>query len=526
MHEMVVRFKKIVKENAFIYVLLMIVGAVFVYLNSRFTDINFLALHSIDEYEFHGSLLRMYDGLSGGNIPLLFRTGFYSYGFLFFFTNFIFSAPFIHMGNTEWAIFVPRMISAAWAMISMWFLYAFSRKHLGRMAAGLLCMIIVLMPGFWFNGSIFHPDWMMAAGLAAAVYFLSSSEKNKKFYWWAVASLGVAVCAKIQAITFLPLLFLYVFETEISTFRFKNVWSNIRRFAYSLAVIFGMFVVTNVYILHPTGWGVFVRAFLDNMWSNATNHGAGGVVSFVEKIGIIGDFYVPVYILGILILSAGYVIYKQVISPTRQWGGFIASVFLLNIAYLVFFVNKAWQHYYLPVVMLGIFVFAYALVLLTQKIRLAVLVVLIVIQAVVHTSGLARIVFSHDDLYEKNKRMSDFIVQRLENEVGPSDAVLVSPSVAFQYTKLGLGYRQVKTLSGDLTDATINEEAYERFIVERYMGSDVSEFRPFVRWDYIILNVDDPYAQEDHDTFRKLLHEETEYELFAQNDEVYIFKHQ
>lgn len=87
-----------------IYILMLLVLAVFAYMDYRYLDIQYLAFTNGDEFMQYHSLLRMFDGIVNLNIEDLFRFDSYVYGFVWHLLNLAVVAPFHIIGNTEMAI--------------------------------------------------------------------------------------------------------------------------------------------------------------------------------------------------------------------------------------------------------------------------------------------------------------------------------------------------------------------------------------------------------------------------------------
>jgi hypothetical protein len=76
--------------------LITIVFIILAFINYRHLDIGFLSLVSIDEYAFHHSLINMFEGVIELDVKKLFSFFLYSYGFIFFLINLIFTFPFFY----------------------------------------------------------------------------------------------------------------------------------------------------------------------------------------------------------------------------------------------------------------------------------------------------------------------------------------------------------------------------------------------------------------------------------------------
>ena len=99
--------------------LIAIIFVILAYVNYRHLNIGFLSLVELDEYAFHHSLINMFEGVMDLDLKKLFSYYLYSYGFIFFLINLIFTFPFFLFENTEMTIYVPRIVSSLFAVGSL-----------------------------------------------------------------------------------------------------------------------------------------------------------------------------------------------------------------------------------------------------------------------------------------------------------------------------------------------------------------------------------------------------------------------
>ena len=303
------------------------------YFDLQNTNIGFLQLHSLDEYTFHSSLQHMVSSVLVGNFSGLFGFSFYQYGFIYFFLNLLLALPGILTDNFTWAIFAPRFLTSLFAIGSLILIYKFSRLFIGIGPATIFTLIFISMPAFWFNATWFHPDWSMTFFLTAFIYFLAKDNwRFEKYFKYAVFCFGLALAFKYQAITAIPLLGLYIFYDQIRELSITNLFLPIKRFVISIGAVFIIFILGNPYILHPMGWQAFKGSFLSNMESNATNHGAGTIVSFHEKITFaLSDYYLNIIFLFILTLSCLWLTWRFINKAEKSIFIIIAINFLINL---------------------------------------------------------------------------------------------------------------------------------------------------------------------------------------------------
>ena len=85
-----------IKTKIFLFTL---IAGILIYLDTLQTEIYSLYLHNIDEFAFHDSLLRILSGIKNLDIRIFFGTGYFNYGFLYFFGVFVFVFHNTHMNE-------------------------------------------------------------------------------------------------------------------------------------------------------------------------------------------------------------------------------------------------------------------------------------------------------------------------------------------------------------------------------------------------------------------------------------------
>lgn len=522
-----------------------------IYWSLQYTSIGYLQLHSIDEYTFHGSLRYMLESLSNGKLSGLFGYGFYQYGFIYFAINLLVTAPFIITNHTELAIAIPRVITSLFAIGSLVVFYQTARQFSDRTLSLLAAAVIVTMPAFWYSATWFHPDWPMTFWLLACVYFLTKDQFTyKENFWIGVVCYGAALAFKYQAITALPLLLIYFYYEEV---RRLDIVSTLRRLptllcALTLAV--GVFLAGNPYIIHPLGWNAFASSFVGAMDSNATNHGLAEEVTISDKInGAISDSYMNVIFFFILSLSALWLCLEYFRKSRPTAASVVAINFLANIIYLLLFVNKTWQIYYLPTIMVGLVLLLHYLPSLNRTWQVRTLLLVLIVQIVSFGSHYSitltqsrdngvpdHITYSTPQLDAVNS----FIIDSLRPEVTPTTTILLTPYTPFEYEQIGLSFERVRIIYGALGEASFTLDAYleGQRMYWKDLKTDEELARSFKPIDFIVLRKDIPYiATERIEPIRNqapyweasvvvkgLYSGKYNYELFVESDEVVIFK--
>lgn len=494
------------KEWKIFFVFSIPVLLVLIYIDLQNINIGFLQLHSIDEYVFHGSLRSMYLGLINYKFSSLFGYGFYQYGFIYFFINLLIVIPAFLLKNTAVAIFLPRLIVSLFAVSSLVVIYKISRLYLSRSISFLFVLLFITMPAFWFNATWFHPDWSITFFLLMYVLYLIKDNWNfgKNFYV-AVFFYAIAVAFKYQAITVLPLLLVYIFYENIKNFNFLDLKKRIVLFIGSLISILVVFFFSNPYIAHPMGWIVFSSAFVGNMKSNATNHGIAYVVTFWDKVTLaIGDYYINWIFLLMLLGIALWPVWLFFKEKDENIFSVIAINFLINIAYLLLFVNKAWQIYYLPVITMGFLILIYVIRKLNEKRGIIILLFILLIQLISYSGQYSSLLTmsrdannpdSNDYTLLQNNEMNDFILKNLKSKVSDNSVILISPYTPFEYEKIGIEYEKVRVIFGSLSQGSIDLETYVKS-QRAYWGSlktDKELAKSFKKVNFIVLRKNIPF---------------------------------
>lgn len=462
----------LLKQNKWIFTILFLVTVALVYVNSKFVNIGFLQLHSIDEYVFHSSIRHMLESLLNGQLSGLFGYGFYQYGFVYFFINMLAAAPGILTNNYEWAIIAPRLVTSFFAIGSLVFIYKFARLFTSNITSVLFVIIFVTMPAFWYNATWFHPDWAMTFFLLICIYYLAKDNWSfNKYFKIAIVAYGFALAFKYQAITSLPILGLYIFYEPLLNLKLSNFVIACKRLSLAILSSITIFIICNPYILHPMGWNAFTTTFWANMVSNKTNHGLAGAVSFIDKINLaVGDFYLNIIFLFILILSSLWLNWLYLRRPERNIFFVIALNFLINFVYLIFFVNKAWQVYYLPVITLGILSFIYYFSSLSQKQKDQILGFICLVQIAIYSVSYLPILTTSRDIIgapdyttytnSENNELNHFLITSLTGQINDDTHILLTAYTPFSFNDLNLRYDQVDLIFGALTRDLIDQADY------------------------------------------------------------------
>ena len=479
-----------------IKIISLVIFMLLAYINYRHLNLGYLSMHSIDEYAFHGSLQTMYEGLVSFDIKKLFSFGFYSYGFGFFAINLLATAPFFATNNTEMAIYVPRLITSLFAVGSLYFIYKIAIFHIDKISALLLTILIVCMPAFWRNALWFHPDWMMTFFIVLTVYFLSKDNWDlRKYFWYSSISFGVALATKVQAITFLPVIFLYIFYSNFQHQNILDLFSKSKMFLKSIFLSFSIFVLVNPYLIHPTGLKAFISSFIENMKSNATNHGLDVKVTLMDKINNAVDFYyLDIFVFfGLILISFFLVslIFKK--EKEKSLIQIMSVYFLLNIGYLFLMVNKDWHHYYLTLFVVSPLILI-PLLMKYQKFKYILLGGLVFFQLATHLQEY-KIVLTQGYHPEKEmnvndmKKISDSLIVDIKSFTNQNTNILIEAYVPFDYELLSLKYQNIHVIYGPIARNMFELDAF----LEKSNSKDPAKFK--IK-DFIILSKNSIYFDQ------------------------------
>jgi hypothetical protein len=329
------------------------------------------------------------------------------------------------------------------------------------------------MPAFWINATIFHPDWPFVCMLIISIYYLNIDDfKISKNYWIAIVFFAISFSIKIQVIIFFPILLIYQIIANKSNFR-----KGIKLMLFSFFIIFIFRLITNPYILHPEGFNAFISGFKADMVSNKTNHGQGGTITLFNKIKMINKNYFNFIIVFIACITSLYSVFNLLKSKNQKLISILAVNFLLALIYLLFFVNKSWQHYYLGVILLAIinvenFIFRYL------KRYYNLLFSLFILSQILNYSAYTTLV---KNVFKSEDGIIPFrnIPLLLEKKVSPKSNILIVGEASFNFEKLRLSYENIHLVYGPLNSGYFDKTSQ--------LASTYHNFG-FVEKDFIILS--------------------------------------
>ena len=505
-----------ITENLALYALMAVCFCVFCYMGWRYVEVEFLALTNGDAMPQFLQLQKMYQGLTTLNIKQFFAFEFYNYGFFYYMLNLLAALPFIITENYSLQIYAPRVLNALFSIANIWLLYRIARIYLSALYSMLIVGIFVAMGGFWHLGYVFKPDVFQAFFvLACAYYLLRDNFSFGKHYTLAWIALGLGIgLAKFQAILFIPMVYAYIFVCM----RTQGIIPSIKRAVVASIGIFALWIATNPYLLHKSGFNAWLSMFEGNMRSNATNHGAYTQVPLSEKLSQVIELYYFEIVVFIVLLAAG--LYCCIIAlqrliwqnprvldsskqdsmqkPCTQAESIciafapLAAGFLVSLAYLLFFVNKAWEAYYFSTIALGCVLFIPLALLVAETSKggggqhrkklypTAALSLLLALQILggLMSSTYKQVFTKYPISLDSAHALAQEITELVRPFITSPNATIFSDNVNFYYLSLGLKPTQIYQIFG-LPNA-------DGFVYEQWSKKPHS--LPFIPKDFIILS--------------------------------------
>lgn len=511
------------KYNEPIYVFLLSVFGFLIWYSYGWIEFDILKIRSIDEYAFHGSLLRMHEGILNLDLRGIFDFSFYTYGFPFFALNEMVSFPFLFEAGNKYAVFFPRVVTSIFAVICLYLLSKVIEKKTESQIERIFVLgIVISWFGFLANATWMHPDFMMCAFLMLSYYMLLSADSNEKMYWFSVAMWGVAIAVKFQAITYAPVIigFLLIAWKKGGFSVMKVIKFGIA----SMLLILGIYLVLNPHVMHPEGAKAWWNDLIVNIESNKTNHGWAGNVPLSQKLADAVEQYYPYPLYLFFLAYSIYVTVRDWVA-SRLTPAFLASFFVItNSLYLLLFVNKASGHYYLPVMLLLVPVICDFASSLTNRLpngrtmtRILFFAMVIVLNMSVSAQFITYKIVARVNNEDTDKRGQS--VMRYEDAIAKlyeikslvqphykkMDIILVSPYTNFPLQHMGLKYNEVHPIYGPLDP--------EKHLVDQqdgYMRKGLRYQKP----KFVLLSKTDVYFDSDK------IQQMTETDQYAKGKEI------
>lgn len=471
---------KICKYDAiFVLVCFMVLG-IFTYFAWQDVDIQFLGFTSGDELPQFKQLNNVLEGYLSFDLEKMFRIEFYNYGYIYYLLNTFIAAPFNILEKYDWAIFAPRFLNGVFSILNLWMIYKIANLYLDKSRGLLLVIFCLLIPGFWHYGYIFKPDVFQAFFVLCSVYFLCLDNfVYKKNFYLSTVMLGLGIgVAKFQAIMFSPLLCAYVFVPFLSNPRFKTFWLGCWKSCIVVLCLLFIWVITNPYLLHPSGMKAWWNMFVLNMQSNATNHGSYISVDFFDKVLMINYFYLSFFVVCLVLSLLIYYFFSK--KDNKKMFFIIFSTFLVSLCYLLCFVNKVWGIYYFSTFLLFV-LFLIPICLFKKWYWIYILLVCLQIANISITHSFVLFKKENKDLSFVKERGYE-IVGVLNQFIKTKDIKIYTNVSDFSYSDIGLSFKNIFQFYGSFLPSYLDVEIFKK----EYPYKDPQKY--FYQWDIIIVS--------------------------------------
>ena len=248
---------------------------------------------------------------------------------------------------------------------------------------------------------------------------------------------------KIQAIIYLPLIFVYIQSINGLSFKIK-----IKLILNCFLIIAFSRIITNPYLIHPEGLAEFIQGFKSDMISNQTNHG-GADVTFLDKIKMLNNWYLNIVLLMITIIILLSSLYQFLVKKDYGLNKQLSITILLNLVYLIFFINKAWQSYYLACFSLIIIVLHFFILKNYPKKYVLIFTVFICLNIIIQFENFHEYIFKYK--FSQNKEVLYFNKSNyiLKKYVKPDDNILVVGNGVVNFKELGLNFENIHYVYGN-----------------------------------------------------------------------------
>lgn len=456
----------------------LIVLIVFAYFGWQDVDIQYLRATSGDEKNFFIQLNNVLEGYLSFDLEKMFRIEFYNYGYIYYLLNVFVTTPFNLAEKYDWAIFAPRFLNGIFAVINLWIIYRICILFLSKKQSMLISFFFLFSPAFWHLGYRVKPDMLQSFFVLCSVYFLCLDNfAYKKNFYLSVLMLGLGIgVAKFQAIMFAPLLCIYVFIPFLNNPTLKKFWQGCWKSFVVVLCLLLIWIATNPYLLHPIGMRAWWNMFMLNMQSNATNHGSYTSVGFFDKLMMINYFYFSLLVVFPVVGLIIFLFFKKI----EKIFFVIFTTFFISLCYLLCFVNKAWEIYYLST----FFLFVLFLIPICSMKRWCWIYIFLLCLQIINM-GITRsfVLLKKDskDLFlikERGNEITGVLSQIIESK----DIKIYTDVSDFAYNDLGLSFKNISQFYGSFLPSYLDVEIFKR----EYPYKNSQKY--FYQWDIIVIS--------------------------------------
>jgi len=193
------------------------------------------------------------------------------------------------------------------------------------------------------------------------------------------------------------------------------------------------------------------------MKSNNISYGAGEILDWREKIiNAINAYYFTFAIFVILALLIIFNSFKYFFHKKKDILNVISLYAFINLIYLIFFVNKDWQHYYLSVLM------ASSLLFIIQGKKIKYILPLFIILNCTLSFEQYKKIFFYNPITEQHLQMSKLLINIFDGKVDNNTNILIDPYVPFDFKSLDLGYKNIHIIYGALSKKHFIKEEWHK----------------------------------------------------------------
>jgi|GEM_PF-3796491 len=443
-----------------------ILAAFMSFYNFRDLDIGLLHIRNSDEAIILQGVSRMMEGVKTLNPVQFFRYGLYAYGLPYFLVLLSAAFPFLWLQKWAEVIFISRMISPLFALITLYLIYKVSRQYIGKIPSIVLLCIAITPSTFWKSIGMIHPDWMMIFFIILSLYcFHKDLLHFKKWFWYGVIFLGVAISVKYIALTLIgiPLSFLgYTFLTQkqktLATF-LKKTKQGVTIFAIILAV----FIIGNIYIIHPTGFKAFMSSLNEIIGIVQDNKYIFQSPNVIQKLSLLHHDFLH---FGFLLIILSTLVIATVLpffqknsedSPQRIIFASISLGLLAHFIYLLVGIKRYDDYYYLGFFFASLLPFSFVIKKIGKRVWTLLFVVFAVqlsIMAPIYSSLLP-------DIHLKEiQETRNFITQTIKPKINSTSQVLSSSYTPVDFSQLGIKSEQVFYFFAELREDQFSKKEY------------------------------------------------------------------
>lgn len=322
------------------------------------------------------------------------------YGSMYNLLQLLFSIPGLVFDDFKMIAIGQRMISVTFASVLVITCTRYFKSLFTGKSTFFYFLLLISVPAFWINLNVARPDMpMTAAVLLSFIFILKDSNKLSTYYYLSLAMFCFAMAIKVHTAMYIPVFVLYLL-LNFRVLNWKIVLNSGILFTIGILILnFEYLSIASLYELYHQ-WNYQMKGNSEG-YGLMTNH-----ITINQKLNVMRNLYFPKIILGLILVAHFYVLYLWWRDNKHKSILAITTGNLIVIIYHLIFVNKDWQNYYLPFMVIGLFIFFYALghLIRYQSILIIVLLALFTYQAFTYQSTYKKI---NVDYYMPDKYVYD-----------------------------------------------------------------------------------------------------------------------